>query len=204
MSAAFHPSPRRPALGPTVALALGGLAAVLSGALLVEPMLNRLTESGALVQAYDAARGLAGRAVEQTRALDVVPAPDDGPRPVNDLSPDGVWTAADEPARALSDQLTFEGATLRLSGQAPLATTPHRLLEAREPLLGGDTYARALRVPANVQVEVRDLAQAPAAPALCDGRTVQRIALVQTARELILLPLATDGGAPCARLLWRR
>ena len=64
MSAAFHPSPRRPALGPTVALALGGLAAVLSGALLVEPMLNRLTESGALVQAYDAARGLAGRAVE--------------------------------------------------------------------------------------------------------------------------------------------
>lgn len=204
MSAAFHPSPRRPALGPTVALALGGLAAVLSGALLVEPMLNRLTESGALVQAYDAARGLAGRAVEQTRALDVVPAPDDGPRPVNDLSPDGVWTAADEPARALADQLTFEGATLRFGGQVPVATTPHRLLEAREPLRGGDTYARALRVPANVQVEVRDLAQPLAKAALCDGRTVQRIAFVQTARELILLPLATDGGAPCARLLWRR
>ena len=31
-----------------------------------------------------------------------------------------------------------------------------------------------------------------------------KVALVQTARELILLPLATDGGAPCARLLWRR
>jgi hypothetical protein len=204
MSAAFHPSPRRPALGPAVALALGGVAAVLSGALLVEPMLNRLAATDALTQIYDAARALADRAAMQTRTLDMTPPVEEGPRPVNDLSPDGLWTASDDRTRALADQLTIKGAALRFSGQAPLATAPHRLLEAREPLAGGDTYARALRVPTNVQVEVRDLVHPQAAPALCDGRSVQRIALVQTARELILLPLATDGSIPCARLLWRR
>lgn len=207
MTAALHPSPRRPApllaAGPAVALAIGGVAAVLSGALLVEPMLNRLAEKGALADAYNAARAVADRAVSETRAIDVTPA-EAGPRPVNDLSPDGVWTASEERTRALADDLTIKGADLRLAHQAPLATTPYRLLEAREPLPGGDTYARALRVPANVQVEVRDLTQPQAGATLCNGRPVARLAMVQTARELILLPLTTDGAAPCARLLWRR
>ena len=79
--------------------ALGGVAAVLSGALLVEPMLNRLAATDALTQIYDAARALADRAAMQTRTLDMTPPVEEGPRPVNDLSPDGLWTAKDRSGR---------------------------------------------------------------------------------------------------------
>ena len=153
-----HPRPGPIALAALVVWAL--LFAAL-GAVVVEPALHRLM---AVPPTRTEARH------EATRPL---------PPPINDIVLDGTYASAGLTLRA-------EGATLTF-GAARVVTAPHRLALAAEPAAQGVSFATALNVPDNVQIEIRRI-EAGMAP-LCAGGEAGWLVMAVRSDGVSLLPL---------------
>lgn len=154
-----HPRPGPVALAALVVWAL--LFAAL-GAVVVEPALHRLmVVPPTRVEAWH----------EATRPLP--------PPPINDVVLDGTYASAGLALRA-------EGATLTV-GTARIVTAPHRLALAAEPAAQGVSFATALNVPDNVQIEIRRMESGDAP--LCAGGETGWLAMAVRSDEVSLLPL---------------
>lgn len=154
-----HPRPGPVALAALVVWAL--LFAAL-GAVVVEPALHRL-------MAVQPTRVEARH--EATRPLP--------PPPINDIILDGIYASEGLILRA-------EGATLTF-GTARIVTAPHRLALAAEPAAQGVSFATALDVSANVQIEIRRIEAGTAS--LCAGGEAGWLAMAVRADGVSLLPL---------------
>jgi hypothetical protein len=167
-TAALHHRNARPGPG---ALALLGLFALLFaglGAMVVEPALHGALSPGTSAPAR----------VKPSAAPTAPPPP-------NDIILDGDYAAAD------GARLRADGATLAF-GRAALVTAPHRLVIAADLAAQGVSYATALNVPANVQIEVRRV-ESGGAP-LCAGSDTGWLAMAVRTDGVTLLPLR--GGDP--------
>jgi len=106
----------------------------------------------------------------------------------------GAYAPADARAAALAGTVTFAGAEVRLETGGVLRTRPHRLVPSQESLSRTQTWAEAFDLPADVQVEVREVVSGQA-PALCEGADPAWLALIQSQDAVALLPL-NAGAAP--------
>jgi hypothetical protein len=108
----------------------------------------------------------------------------------------GDYGPMDNRTRDLSGVVTFEGAALKIETGGVLKTRPDRIATGAEAYMEGATWAAAFDAPAGVQVEVRQVTGG-VAPGLCAGATLGRLALVQTAETVAILPLRAGDGTPC-------
>lgn len=156
--------PRHPRPGPVAlaALVVWALLFAALGAVVVEPALHRL-------MAAPPTRGEARH--EATRPLP--------PPPINDIVLDGTYATS-------GLTLEAEGATLTF-GTARIVTAPHRLALAAEPAAQGVSFATALDVSANVQIEIRRI-ETGTAP-LCAGGEAGWLAMAVRSDGVSLLPL---------------
>lgn len=111
----------------------------------------------------------------------------------------GDYAPADDRTRDLSGVVSFTGAELKFVTGGALKTRPDRLASSEEAYMEGATWAAAFGTPSGVQVEVRQVASG-VAPGLCAGAAIGRIALVQTAETVAILPLRAETGTPCPLL----
>lgn len=154
-----HPRPGPVALAALVVWAL--LFAAL-GAVVVEPALHRLmaAQPTRVEARHDATRPLP-------------------PPPINDIVLDGNYASEGLTLRA-------EGATLTI-GTERIVTAPHRLALAAEPAAQGVSFAAALNVPDNVQIEIRRIEAGTAS--LCAGGEAGWLAMAVRSDGVSLLPL---------------
>jgi hypothetical protein len=155
---------RRPGPVALAALVVWALLFAALGAVVVEPTLHRL-------MAAQPTRTEARH--ETTRPLP--------PPPINDIVLDGAYATEGLTLRADGAALTF--------GTARIVTAPHRLALAAEPAAQGVSFATALDVAANVQIEIRRI-EAGTAP-LCAGGETGWLAMAVRADGVSLLPLRT-------------
>jgi hypothetical protein len=101
------------------------------------------------------------------------------PLPINDIILDGAYAT-----EGLT--LRVEGATLTF-GTARIVTAPHRLALAAEPAAQGVSFATALDVPDNVQIEIRRIE--PGTATLCAGGEAGWLAMAVRSDGVSLLPL---------------
>jgi len=155
---------RHPRPGPVTlaALVVWALLFAALGAVVVEPALHRL-------MAVRPTRVEARH--EATRPLP--------PPPINDIVLGGTYASEGLTLRAEGAALTF--------GTARIVTAPHRLALAAEPAAQGVSFATALDVSANVQIEIRRI-EAGTAP-LCAGGDTGWLAMAVRADGVSLLPL---------------
>lgn len=111
----------------------------------------------------------------------------------------GDYTPADDRTRDLSGVVSFVGAELKFETGGALKTRPDRLAPSEEAYMEGTTWAAAFGTPSGVQVEVRRVVDG-VSPGLCAGAALGRIALVQTAETVTILPLRAGTGTPCPLL----
>ena len=154
-----HPRPGPVALAALVVWAL--LFAVL-GAVVVEPALHRVMAAPPT------------RVEARHEALRPLPSP-----PINDIVLDGTYASEGLTLRA-------EGATLTF-GAARIATAPQRLALGAEPAAQGVSFATALNVPDNVQIEIRRMESGDAP--LCAGGETGWLAMAVRSDGVSLLPL---------------
>ena len=156
---------RHPRPGPVTlaALVVWALLFAALGAVVVEPALHRLMAAPPTrVEARH----------EATRPLP--------PPPINDIVLDGDYAGPD------GLTVKAEGATLTF-GAAQIVTTPHRLALAAELTAQGVSFATALDVPDNVQIEIRRIEAGTAS--LCAGGEAGWLAMAVRADGVSLLPL---------------
>ena len=116
----------------------------------------------------------------------------------------GEYEPLDDRTREVAGLTTFLGAEIRLETGGALKTRPHRIMSGEATLVRGATYAQALDLPADAQVEVREVVSG-AAPGPCGGASVGWLALVQTGDTVRILPVrgrtppgeTLDPAAPC-------
>lgn len=162
-TAVLHQRSSRPGPVALAALVVWALLFAAIGALVVEPALHRLM----------AVRP--PRAEAQHEAMRPLPPP-----PVNDIVLNGDYAAPD------GLTLRVEGAALTFGG-ARIATAPHRLARAADMAAQGVSYATALDVPANIQIEVRRVEDGSAP--LCAGSDTGWLAMAVGEDGVRLLPL---------------
>lgn len=162
-TAVLHQRNARPGPVALAALAVWALLFAGLGAVVVEPALHRLMS----------VRLITGQAQQEAIGRPLPP-------PINDIVLEGDYAG--------SDGLTLraEGATLAF-GRAAIATAPHRLALAAEAAAQGVSFATALNVPDNVQIEVRRV-EAGEAP-LCAGGEAGWLAMAVWTDGVSLLPL---------------
>ena len=153
-----------PSFGMLAAIAAGAFACVLIGAVVVEPALHRVIEAVRL----PATAPLFAPAARIE---------------VADVDPTGVYRAED-PGVALD----FEGAHITREGGGQLHTAPHRLVSAAQPASTTRTFARAMTVPPQAQIEVRRVVGENQSR-LCGGKPVGWLALAIRRDGLVLMPV---------------
>ena len=161
-TALLHQRNARPGPFALVALVVWALLFAGLGALVVEPVLH---------QAMSASPS---RGAPQSLPVQLLPPPP------NDLILDCEYAAADGLV------LHAEGAALTF-GTARIATAPHRLALAADMAAQGVSYATALEVPANIQIEVRRVEAGKTA--LCAGGGAGWLAMAVREDGVRLLPL---------------
>lgn len=99
----------------------------------------------------------------------------------------GDYAPADDRTRTQSGTVSFVGADIRLEVGGALNTRPDRLASSEAVAVQGVTWAEAFEIPAGIQVEIRQASGV--APSLCSGGRIGRLALVQTTRTVMILPI---------------
>lgn len=112
----------------------------------------------------------------------------------------GSYDPADEATGRLAGRTDFDGASIRFANGDTLKTRPDRLAQSQEARSDGQTWASAFQIPAGVQLEIREIVKSQA-PGLCAGSEIETLAIVQTQKELLLLPVSAPSTKPPCPLL---
>lgn len=145
------------------AISLCAFACVMIGAVVVEPALHRLTLGAGL-----------------PRVLALAPT---GRVEIGDPVLTGRYRTAD--AALILD---FEGAAVVRADGGRLDTAPHRLVPAGQAASVSRTFAQAMTVPPEAQIEVRRVA-VDRNSRLCGGRPVGWLALAVHRQGVVLMPV---------------
>ena len=163
-------------------------------------------DEGRVAQGVDVLRAKVGPTIERLRARTAAIRPT-APAPVRTVPESravvGEFTARD--ATAPGGDLSFDRAVLVFASAPAVRTRPHRIA------LGGDPALADLGLPADRQVELREVvpldAKTPvAASPLCDGAKPGWIAVARDGRDLRLKvwaagpPPQSAGATSCGRL----
>lgn len=161
-----------PPLWALAAIAAGAFACVMIGAVVVEPALHRLMQTTRLPKVSSR---LAPTGRVETADLDL---------------------AGRYRADAAGLVLDIDGAEIARNGGGRLDTAPHRLVSAGQAASVSRTFAQAMAVPAQAQIEVRRVV-ADTDSRLCGGHPVGWLAFAIRRDGFILMP-ARQGPPPGA------